>query len=126
LEVVRAGLPGDVAVLYYEMLQDHLIIWALTRDGQMDAARTIAAGDLEQAVERLNGLISAGARFDDVTTEGQFLFRTLIEPVVTLVGSKPRWFIVPDGPLHALPFGMLPGEDGQPLLQQRVIAIATT
>ena len=123
---VRARLPDDVAILYYEQLTDRLLIWALTRDGQVEVVRPIALRELAQAVERTNRLIAAGARLKDVAVDGRWLFDNLVAPVLTLIGSKPRWFIVPDGPLHALPFATLPDANGAPLVESRVTAVATS
>jgi len=126
LSQVRAALPADVAILYYELMPDRLLIWALTRDGQAEAVRFIPQRELAQAVERTNRLIAAGARLGDVAADGRRLFDNLVTPVLALVGSKPRWFIVPDGPLHALPFATLPDANGVPLVQSRATAVATS
>jgi CHAT domain-containing protein len=55
------------------------------------------------------------------------LYQVLIEPV-TQLGFEPahfaRWIIVPDGPLHFIPFGALARPDGRALISEVALSVA--
>jgi CHAT domain-containing protein len=68
-----------------------------------------------------------GARFlatlksqRDAQTQGKLLYQLLLQPVASL--GNQRLVIVPDGRLHALPFGALTQPDGRYVLESHVIS----
>jgi CHAT domain-containing protein len=77
------------------------------------------AEDLRQKVERFNALIARGASTAEVEgamlSQAEKLFDLLVAPAWEEIADAKRVLIVPDGPLHELPFAALaaPVENGR-------------
>ena len=71
----------------------------------------IGEAALREKVAAIRNLIQRGAQVDApadaLTTAGQELFATLIEPARGIIAASDRVLISPDGPLHTLPFAAL-------------------
>jgi CHAT domain-containing protein len=79
-------------------------------------------GETVERIGRLAGLLSAGK--DPAPLDGE-LGAMLLEPVVTLLkAGVTRLVIIPDGPLHRLPFDALRLPDGRLAVERFAIAIA--
>ena len=115
--------PGTVMLSYsVDVEETHLFI--LTRDGDLQV-ETLPIGEEElgREVRRILGLQGRKSKSAHYTKPirqaGERLYRQLIEPVESLVAPNDRILIVPDGPLHLLPFALLVrpvlevGEDGR-------------
>jgi CHAT domain-containing protein len=78
---------------------------------------------LEEMVRALRGAISQ----DDmrgVRSAGAELTRALLAPAEPFLRDASRLVIVPDGPLHRLPFSALPGISGGWLIESHAISLA--
>lgn len=121
LAEIRPALPAGATLIVYGIGRHRGYVWSVTRDRvlvrtlpgravieplvrQMRAAATarIAGSDATFDARRQR-VASADAAFDTVA---QTLSRLLIAPVAP--GLHRRVLIVPDGPLHFLPFAALP------------------
>jgi CHAT domain-containing protein len=104
--------PGTLA-LSYSVGETRTALFAVTREGGL-RVKTLPIGeerlrrDVERFLERVRQpAVDAGA--DDLARS---LYRVLLAPVADLVGKSQRLLILPDGPLHRLPFGALVREAG--------------
>ncbi|MEM9056019.1 MAG: CHAT domain-containing tetratricopeptide repeat protein, partial [Pseudomonadota bacterium] len=105
------SLEAGTLALSYSVHDDHTVLFALSRD----ALRTfrIEAGDevLREHVRRFRFLIASGDRSAApsaaLTAAGEALYDLLVRPAAVFADAE-RYLIVPDGPLHTLPFSALP------------------
>ncbi len=105
-----SGLAGPAgAVVVYTALPERLLIWIVTDKGTRFVARDVGRVALDRLVRGFTaGLDRAGASDE----RGRRLFELLLAPLFDEVPNPTRLVIVPDGPLHALPFAALPLRNG--------------
>ncbi|MFE3454654.1 CHAT domain-containing protein [Nonomuraea sp. NPDC059194] len=122
LAAVMAAL-GGAALVEFLCHDDALLAVVITSSG-CELRRVADTASLAEAVIRLRyGLRraslgdGAGDHQDLVTAEASSLERLLLGPVADLVGDRPL-VIVPAGPLHTLPWSVLP------LLRARPVSVA--
>ena len=96
--------PGTLA-LSYSVGKDQTSLFALTREGGF-RVEVLKIGEerLRQDVEHFLEQIQSQEAPVDLARS---LYRSLIGPVADLVEQSERVLILPDGPLHRLPFGAL-------------------
>lgn len=107
LTALQGRLPGDATALVYMALRDRLAIWRVTRGD----VRLLDAGDSLAAVtRRVTAWHASVEQPPTALTEqalvsiGAELFDALVRPAWPLAA---RVIVVPDGPLHAVPFAAL-------------------
>ncbi|MCP4658250.1 MAG: CHAT domain-containing protein [bacterium] len=116
LREVRENLDPGTLMLSYSVGETRSDLFAVTREDKLEV-HTLPVGEdaLRREVDALRQLI-AQARPDSRTGSGflaafegvsKRLGRVLIEPVAERVAQSQRVLIIPDGPLHLLPFGAL-------------------
>ncbi len=102
--------PGTLA-LSYSIGKDHAVLFAVTREGGLrvkilpvgeERLRRDVESFLESARQPVSDDGDAGA-----AALARSLYQTLVGPVDDLVARSERVLILPDGPLHRLPFGAL-------------------
>jgi len=102
--------PGTLA-LSYSIGKDHAVLFAVTREGGLrvkilpvgeERLRRDVESFLKSARQPVSDEGDAGA-----TALARSLYQTLVGPVDDLVARSERVLILPDGPLHRLPFGAL-------------------
>lgn len=108
---VAAWLPQDTTILSYAVLDDALARWTITRTGgvHLDVV-ALPSGGLEPLVSNFVDALRSGGP----AAPSQRLARLLLPTEQTLPGS--RLVVIPDGPLHRVPFGALKAGDGQLLI----------
>jgi CHAT domain-containing protein/tetratricopeptide (TPR) repeat protein len=96
-------------------------LFTITRLGMR--AQTLTTGDsLAVPIERFVTLLAAGRSADALA---RTLGRAVLQPIEQAVGPGiTRLVLVPDGPLHRLPFDALQLGDGRPALDRYAIALA--
>ncbi|MCG8456012.1 MAG: CHAT domain-containing protein, partial [Holophagales bacterium] len=120
---VRAGLqPGEVLIAYW-LGEDRVLAWAVDRERVRQAQAPVAPDELVATLSAyLRPLRSAVAAEDSALTPaadreqaaaehlelGRRLHRWLVDPLPRWAREAERWIVVPDGPLHYLPFAALP------------------
>ena len=126
-------LPGDVAVIYYESLDDRVLTWVLTRDTREMLSAPITSAQLRRMVSGVQRAVRQGANLAALRPHSAPLYDTLIAPALGAIhraaerrsGREPSTvFFVPDGPLYAVPFGALPDARGEPLVRTRAVGVA--
>ena len=124
LDGARQVLDPGTVMLSYSVDEEQTHLFVLNRDGKLQV-ETLPIGEEElgREVRRILGLQERKSKSSHYTKPmrqvGERLYRKLIEPVESLVAPNDRVLIVPDGPLHLLPFALLVrpvpevGEDGR-------------
>jgi CHAT domain-containing protein/tetratricopeptide (TPR) repeat protein len=115
LEIValqRSLLGGGETLLEYFVGQKELYVFALRR-GDLRVASVARTAELDSALQRTQRHLydyRPGQGDDEASLAT--LYRYLIAPVADAVADARKLIIVPDGPLHYLPFDLL-SADGQ-------------
>jgi CHAT domain-containing protein/Tfp pilus assembly protein PilF len=110
LEEVARELDSDMQIVAYQVGETATHVFVLSRDGRVEAFKLpTGAGEIQRDVERFraameNRLLDGG----QATLEPlQRLYRSLLKPVEPLLNGAGRLLILPDGPLHAVPWAAL-------------------
>lgn len=105
LAAARKVLDAGTLALSYSIGKDQTALFAMTREGGIQV-RILPLGeenlrrDVASFLERIQSQ-------EAPTDLARSFYRALIEPVADLVERSERVLILPDGPLHRLPFGAL-------------------
>jgi len=129
---VQAALPGD-AVLVDFYVDEEVFAWVLRREGAPKLLALGSAAPIRKAQEAyLGGRVVLGAvpRPDrggapleaQGEDSGARLRRLLWKPLAAGIGDAETLFIVPDGFLGELPFGILPDGKGRFLIEEHRFA----
>jgi CHAT domain-containing protein/Tfp pilus assembly protein PilF len=118
----RRALDPGTAVLSYSVGTETTLLFALDREGPLAVERSAAgAGALGDLVREFRAAIVESRDASSTGTfnrTGRRLYELLIAPVAGRLGAADRLLIVPDGPLHLLPFAALirpaAGDRGRP------------
>lgn len=120
LEEALSVLDAGTVAMAYSVGEKKSLLFVVTPENGLERVVTIAAGiprlgreveTLRRAVMRARHPRSAAlAAFKAVSRR---LYRLLVAPAADLVGTADRILVLPDGPLHLLPFGVLL-DDGDP------------
>jgi CHAT domain-containing protein len=104
--------PGTLA-LSYSVGEKQTALFALTREGRL-RVKVLPVGEkrLRQDTERFLEKVKQPTVDPEAVDLARALYRKLISPVADLVGKSQRVLILPDGPLHRLPFGALRRDPG--------------
>jgi CHAT domain-containing protein len=113
LEGVQSALDPGTLLLSYSVGKEKSYLFAVTAAAAGVEVYTLAVGDsrLREEIESFRRLIQrAQLGATDLTgllDRGRRLHDLLIQPAAKLVEKAQRVLIVPDGPLHVLPFAAL-------------------
>ncbi|MGE0444639.1 MAG: CHAT domain-containing protein [Vicinamibacterales bacterium] len=122
----HARLPAGTAVAFFEVLDDHVLAWTLTRDRISHFSRTWPREALSLDVQRIERAIADGADVRGLMAPAARIMRELVAPVLEAAGPRSTVFIVPDGPLARVPFAALPDASGEPLVANHAIGVGTS
>jgi CHAT domain-containing protein/Tfp pilus assembly protein PilF len=115
--------PGTLA-LSYSVGKEQTALFALTREGGLQV-KILPLGEerLRREVESFLAQVrQPGA--GSAAEVSRSLYRELVEPVAGLVKQSERLLILPDGPLHRLPFGALRSDPDRFLIEQKPLHTA--
>lgn len=122
VEEIYRELPADVALVYYAILEDQLLIWLVRREGVILSAVEVRASDIVARIERFTRAIEIdGPGFEQAAVE---LYRLLIGPLAGRLEGHALVFI-PDKDLARVPFAALKNsETKRYLVQDHDISVA--
>ncbi|MEO8484227.1 MAG: CHAT domain-containing protein [Acidobacteriota bacterium] len=114
---LQAAMPPGLALAEYVVTPESTYVWVIS--AKQDGFRRLAIG-----MDSLAALVTASVapRSDGAATRK--LAATLLTPIAEVAGVFDRLVVVPDGPLHGLPFALLPGGDGAVLVERAAITAA--
>jgi CHAT domain-containing protein len=125
LAALRASLPEGTAAVEYSALPGRLVVWVVHREGevQYEPVSTSTAA-LESLVQQFRRALLDHDSGSLEKISGQ-LYDLLIRPVSRHLGRGERLVLIPDGPLHALPFSLLrDSRSGNYLVQDHALAVS--
>ncbi len=119
---IAARLDDRTALVSYFPGEDRILAWVVYRGSVSAVSGEIGAEALFELVTGFREAISA--RRDTIMEElGEALAGMLLRPFESRVEGADRLFIVPGGPLHHLPFSVLPTAKGRYLVQEYTISV---
>ena len=125
LEDIRKGLPSDVQLLEYSVLDDKLLIWLLRDRDFIVQTVPIAANELKKKVLHYCDLVSAASSNDEeVRRESEQLYDLLIRPVELKLDRKRQICVIPEKMLNYLPFNTLVTPDGGYLINDYLLTFS--
>ncbi len=109
---IRAALEPGTLLLSYSVGKEKSFLFAVSSDPKRGPSLSIfplSPGDkaLRETVEAFRRQIGRGAVSPDLRARSRSLYDTLIKPAEALIGKHDRLLILPDGPLHTLPWAAL-------------------
>ena len=110
LKQVQGTLQADTVLLAYSTGQDRLHIFVVTRDNLRVYSRALGEHKIRALVNGFRARIALGrdAPLDPVTRKrAQELYELLLAPVADHIDAKNHLVLMPDGPLHRLPYAAL-------------------
>jgi CHAT domain-containing protein len=120
-----AKRSSPMMVLEYFFIKDRLLIFLDTHGGLQTVTQKISAQELDRQVRAFSESVTRGdvAAF---TARSRRLFAELIAPIQKDLFAEPleTLVILPDGPLHLLPFAGLQDEQGRFLIERVPLAVA--
>lgn len=108
-EIARE-LDAGMKILAYQVGETSTHVFVLSGNGQVEALRILKGeADLRREVERFraaleNRLLSGSPAALDPLRQ---LYRSIVQPVEPLLNGAGRLLVLPDGPLHSVPWGAL-------------------
>src|SRR6185369_2156010 len=105
---LQRGLPANVQVLQYAVLDDKLVIWLITNNRIDAKTKDIRADELRSLVtEYVKGISSGPGKAEKVRAVSQRLYDTLIGPFREKLDPRRVLCIIPDKALSYVPFDAL-------------------
>lgn len=117
---LQRALGGDEAFLEYVLTDPVSYCLAITRD-HIEVLHLAGRSQIGKQVEAVLTALRKGGT--DAGAEAA-LYATVVGPVASVISSKARLTIVPDGPLYQLPLEMLGPRPDQRLLVSHVVTYA--
>jgi CHAT domain-containing protein len=105
---LQRGLPANLQVMQYAMLDDKLVVWLVTSNRIEAKTKNIRADELRSLVaEYVKGISSGPSQADKLRTVSQQLYDTLIGPFSDALDPRRVLCIIPDKALSYVPFDAL-------------------
>lgn len=122
--VARASLPPGVTMLYYAALDDHLLIWTLTRARVAFVDTPIRHAELTHLLGQYRSEMAGNPNAARDLPSLTRLYDLLIRPVADGLADGSTLVVVPDGALHAVPFAaLLKRENRRYLVEDRAVEV---
>ncbi len=101
-------LDPDEALVQYVLTADRALAFAVTSDGLVSVAFP-DAGEVGPLVHSMRAALVQPARrsFGRLQALAKELGAALVDPLLESTAGRTRWIVIPDGPLHYLPFEAL-------------------
>ena len=122
---IMRELPPNVRLVYYAVLEDRLVIWVVGHGGTQSAQVLLRAEELIRSVTAFRAALEQEPNSAELREKSSWWYDRLVRPVAALLPQDSDVVIVPDGPLHAVPFaGLLDRETSRYFIQEHGIALA--
>ncbi len=139
LEAVQAAVPDDAALIEFAAFRPYdakaqklgasrYAAYLLTGSGEVQWADLGAAATIDQAVKEFRDLLrrSSSNITREVMPKARALDELVMRPLRSLIGTKKRLLISPDGALNLIPFEALVDEQQRYLVQNYSISYLTS
>src|SRR5262249_18414787 len=107
-EAIRGLLDQQTALLEYFLGQENSFLFVVTRERAL-SFRLPKADEISRSVEELREALKTPGRreFNNFPRVAHRLYQPLVAPAAESLAGKQKLLVVPDGPLHYLPFEAL-------------------
>ena len=125
LKAFQRAIPDGTAVVEYAVLPQKTVAWILRSRGDLQwVSLEPGSAALDDLVQKLRRAVLED-RSAELGPLAEHAYDVLIRPVERHLAPGERLVLVPDGPLHALPFSVLRNrETKRHLFQDRVLTVA--
>jgi len=127
LEALANRLPEQAQVVQYSVLEDKLLIWAVSRSEIRVAEQPIAAKDLAAKVVSYQRSVSspADSQSDQTRRQAMELYTLVFEPIEPFLHKERQISVVPDKALNYLPFNtLISTHTGQYLIRDYLLSFS--
>src|SRR5262249_22610171 len=115
----------STTVVYYLALDDRLWIWTLARGRRTFAETPVRRSEVIHLLRQYRSEMDAGTLAGRDMPSLAALYDALMRPVAETLRQHSNLVIVPDGPLHAVPFAALVSrEDRSYVIEHHAVQIA--
>ncbi|MEM1207074.1 MAG: CHAT domain-containing tetratricopeptide repeat protein [Acidobacteriota bacterium] len=128
-EAIRSILDRGTLLLAYSAGREETHLFVLDSKGRIDAyPLEVDLQELWRQVERLRSMDGVQSRPEGRTALASWLYRKLIAPAAARIADADRLLVLPDGPLHLVPFASLvsPASVDSPNRRYLVEAVSVT
>ncbi|MCX6602853.1 MAG: CHAT domain-containing protein [Acidobacteria bacterium] len=115
---LQTRLPQGTALIEYAALNDGLLVFVITHQAIRQIRLPIRPGELRQKIQRLRRELADPTSEPELQSVSTMIW-TPVERI--LPGGIAHLIVVATGPLHYLPFQVLPGATGEPLVAKYTI-----
>ena len=123
----RERLPRGTALLYYASTDRALVSWVITRDSVGFATHPLSKVALVDLTSSYRRTLQQGDSLPRIKTLSAQLYDTLVRPQHERLVHVGTIIVVPDGPLHDVPFaGLLNQQTGRFLVEDFEIGFAAS
>jgi CHAT domain-containing protein/TolA-binding protein len=124
LGTVQKILPADALLLEYAVLDDRLLVFAVTRDRFETFVHRVSRADLRRVTASFTSAVRERRPIAEVQERAAEAYMLLIAPAASMLGSARVLVIVPDRFLQLVPYAALfDAEKQQYLLQRYEVAV---
>ena len=113
-------LPPHTVALYYATIDTQLLIWIISSGRVELFRRPIGISDLSRHAQAFAAAIQNN-RADEIAVESAVLYDEVIRPVEARLSAGVNVVVIPDGPLHGVPFAALRDSRTGRYLVKRII-----
>ncbi|MEA2488645.1 MAG: hypothetical protein QOH21_437, partial [Acidobacteriota bacterium] len=128
LPAIQAQLPAGTFLLQYRVTPERTYAWLISRDAFKSMALPVKREDIDLWTRTLQAAVPNRPKIFNAGLSAPYetLLRQPLETMQQLPGgsdSDARLVIIPDGPMHGLPFAALHDTNGQYLLEKAVLSV---
>jgi CHAT domain-containing protein len=123
LSKIQADIPSDTATIAFWYGEESVYAWAITHTS-LTVYRVAHSAELTDLIGTAHQALAAGDDSPAITQMLKDLYVRLLAPLEE-VRNKPRWVVIPDGPLNLVAFNALTDpKSNAPVLANHVISIS--
>lgn len=128
LPEIRRALDPGTALLIYSVGDDNTLLFTVFPEGEGGGSQAyfslnVGRDELAHEIEGFRHAIQRKLPLKVLRAQGEALYARLLQPVEPLLAKSQRILLVPDGPLHILPFAALVRQ-GHYLVEWRPLHVA--
>jgi len=117
---LQKALATDEAILEYVLTDPASYCLVISRDN----ARVFKLASRAQIGKQVDQVLVALRKDRPSGEPGAALYSTVVAPMESVVSTKARLIVIPDGPLYSLPFEVIGPRTDRPLLASHVVTYA--
>jgi CHAT domain-containing protein/Tfp pilus assembly protein PilF len=122
--VQKKIIDEETALLEYCITEKEIILWVVKQNTFKVYTVPLGSEKISEMINEYRMLLTDRTRAEELSKYACMLYENLIKPAASDIAGIRRLIIVPDGPLHYLPFQTLKPDDNTYLLKKYLITYA--